>query len=154
MGFFSIITSLTPGDPRSRLSRPRREESDRGPSQRAPPFSPPLYEAPPPSYESLSTTSTRPKDVESNSESHRATTRAHSGSLVAPSGPFNRPKLPRSPRKERLHSSYTPKVDRRFSQASFEESFHSSGGEPVPSHEPVKHRRRSTTGIRYEYSTK
>ncbi|KAF7945621.1 uncharacterized protein EAE97_004659 [Botrytis byssoidea] len=121
MGFLRIITSLTPGDPRSRVSRPRREKSDRGPSQRAPPFSLPPYEAPPPSYESLSTTPARPKGVESNSESHRATTRAHSGSLVAPSGPSNRPKLPRSSRRERPHSSYTPKVDRRCSQAHIRE---------------------------------
>ncbi|KAF7882168.1 hypothetical protein EAF00_011684 [Botryotinia globosa] len=147
MGFFSIITSLTPGDPRSRVSRPRREESDRGPSQRAPPFSLPPYEAPPPSYESFSTTPTRLKDVESNSESHRATTRAHSGNLVAPNGPSSRPKLPRSSRSERPHSSYTPKVDRRFSQASFEESCRSTGSEPDSSHEPTKDRRRSTAGI-------
>ncbi|TGO49196.1 hypothetical protein BOTNAR_0440g00090 [Botryotinia narcissicola] len=150
MGFLSIITSLTPGDPRSRVSRPRREESDRGPSQRAPPFSFPLYEAPPPSYESLSTTSARPKGVELNSESHRATTRAHSESLVTPSGSSNRPQLPRSSRRERPHSSYTPKVDRRFSQASFEESRRSSGGEPGSSHEQTKDGRRSSAEVRSE----
>ncbi|KAF5872230.1 uncharacterized protein Bfra_005584 [Botrytis fragariae] len=158
MGFLSIITSLTPGDPRSRLPPPRREESGRGPSQRAPPFSPPLYEAPPPSYESLSTTSTRPEGFESKSDSHLATARQNSGSLVAPSGPTNRPQSSRSLQKERPHSSYTPEVDRRFSQASAEEARRSSRtseesrcsstSEPGSSHELTKDRRPSTTGMR------
>ncbi|TGO31999.1 hypothetical protein BHYA_0369g00060 [Botrytis hyacinthi] len=150
MGFFSIITSLTPGDARSTIPRPRREESDRGRSQRTPPFSLPLNEAPPPSYESLSTTYTRPKDVELKPNSHRATARAHSGGLVALSGPSSRSNFSRSLRRKRPHSSCTTKVDHRFSQALFEESRHSSGSEPDPSHEPTKDRRRSTTGIRSE----
>ncbi|TGO63104.1 hypothetical protein BCON_0015g00330 [Botryotinia convoluta] len=160
MGFHSILTLLTPGDPRSRLPRPRREENGRGPSQRAPPFSLPLYEAPPPAYESLSTASARPKGVLSKSDSHRATVRANSGGLVAPSGPSSRPQSSRSLQNERPRTSYTPKVDHRFSQASAEEARRSSRtseeshrfstSEPGSSHELTKDKRRSTTGIRSE----
>ncbi|KAF7947454.1 hypothetical protein EAE96_008542 [Botrytis aclada] len=147
MGFLSIITSFTPGDPRSRLSPPRREESGRGPSQRAPPFSPPRYEAPP-SYESLSTASTRPEGVVSTSGSHRATAGPNSRSLVAPSVPSSRPQSSSSLPKERPHSSYTPRVDRRISQAASDAGRRSSDGGPDPSHRLANDRRHSTTGIR------
>ncbi|KAF7861683.1 uncharacterized protein EAF02_010637 [Botrytis sinoallii] len=150
MGVISIITSLTPGDPRSRHPLPRREDNNRETSRRAPTFSLPRYEAAPPSYESLSTASAKFEGAVSKSDSHRAIPRPNSEGLVAHSGSSNRPQSSHSLKKERPHSSYASKVDRRFSQASFEESRHSSGGEPDLSHEPTKDRRRSATAIRSE----
>ncbi|KAF7903743.1 uncharacterized protein EAF01_006792 [Botrytis porri] len=162
MGFLSIITAITPGDSRPRVASPRREDNSRERSQRAPPFSPPRYEAPPPpSYESISTASTRPKGVVSKSDSHRATARP-TGSLVAPNRPSSRPQSSRSPQREKPDSSYTLKDDRRFSQASAEEahryprtseeSRRSSRSESDLSQKMNQDRRRSTTGIRTEAS--
>ncbi|TEY73588.1 hypothetical protein BOTCAL_0076g00200 [Botryotinia calthae] len=148
MGFHSVFTSLNPGDPRSRIPRPRHEESGREPSQRAPPFNPPRYEAPPPPYDSISTASMRSEGVRSSSDSHRAIARPNSRDLVEPSGPFSRPHSSRSSRKERPHSSYTSEVDRRFFQASFDNGRRSSRSEPDLSHELINDRRRSATGIR------
>ena len=152
MGFYRVFTLLNPGDPRSRPPRPRREESGREQSQRAPPFNPPCYEAPPPSYDSISTASVRSEGVRSNYDSHSATAGTNSGGLVAPSGPSSRPCSSHSSRRERPHSSYTSEVDRRFSQASFDKSRRSSRSEPDLSHELINDRRWSTTGIRYESS--
>ncbi|KAF7908798.1 hypothetical protein EAE99_011668 [Botrytis elliptica] len=148
MGLHKILTFLTPGDARSRVPPPQREDSNRERSQRASTFSLPPYETAPPSYESLSTASAKFEGAVSKSDSHRALPRPNSEGLVAHSGSSNRPQSSRSLKKEGPHSSYAPKVDRRFSQASFEESRHSSGGEPDLSLEPTKDRRRSTTGIR------
>ncbi|KAM3148797.1 hypothetical protein ABEW05_010961 [Botrytis cinerea] len=147
MGFYRVFTLLNPGDPRSRPPRPRREESGREQSQRAPPFNPPCYEAPPPSYDSISTAFMRSEGVRSNYDNHSATARTNSGGLVAPSGPSSRPCSSHSPRRERPHSSYTSEVDRRFSQASFDKSRRSSRSEPDLSHELINDRRRSTTEI-------
>ncbi|CCD53703.1 hypothetical protein BofuT4_P132570.1 [Botrytis cinerea T4] len=154
MGFYRVFTLLNPGDPRSRPPRPRREESGREQSQRAPPFNPPCYEAPPPSYDSISTASVRSEGVRSNYDSHSATAGTNSGGLVAPSGPSSRPCSSHSSRRERPHSSYTSEVDRRFSQASFDKSRRSSRSEPDLSHELINDRRRSTTGIRPESNSR